>query len=433
MLECKEVRPLLADYEAGNLPAEQAGQVADHLLLCPICAAALEELRREKDRPAAAPSPVAPRSLGTQDPLAEQKAAAAAPEQSPAPAEETVEQESVATQTTEIAPARKLRLRTVVFLGLAVLLVLVGVCAGILYSRGFFDIRDWAKSEDGRLVAVVYEGTEDGEDGFRIRLWDTKEKGWYDERAFLDSASQAMQWSPNGVYLAVEHQDQENKTQVTALAMLEEGVRPISMHSRLKSEMNATFGYLGKALLEDVPSCKILGWTDDGSGLLMWAEGAEGPVDPDYGIELADLGNAVGSVSGILMYNVNTYALEVMYGFGIRSSGQQESRNNQLKNRFFNFMSQPGMAFMQQERETVFGEEALLKLHQVAADGGVLHVCYDLGSTSAVGFIFADTDLSVLTQLESAEDVMLVLCREQYRQDLVQEAFLILPYLGVAQ
>ena len=80
MLECKDVRPILVEYEAGNLPDEQAGQVADHLLLCPICAAALEDLRRAGDRPvttAEAPSPAAPRSLGTQDPLAEQKAAPA--------------------------------------------------------------------------------------------------------------------------------------------------------------------------------------------------------------------------------------------------------------------------------------------------------------------------------------------------------------------
>ena len=56
MLECKDVRPLLADYEAGNLPAEQAGQMEDHLLLCPICAAALEDLRREKDRAAVMPA-----------------------------------------------------------------------------------------------------------------------------------------------------------------------------------------------------------------------------------------------------------------------------------------------------------------------------------------------------------------------------------------
>ena len=56
MLECKDVRPYLAEYEAGTLPEEQAAQMADHLLLCPICAAALEDLRREKDRAAVMPA-----------------------------------------------------------------------------------------------------------------------------------------------------------------------------------------------------------------------------------------------------------------------------------------------------------------------------------------------------------------------------------------
>ena len=59
MLECKDVRPFLAEYEAGSLPEEQAVQVADHLLLCPICAAALEDLRHAQERAAVLPSPAA--------------------------------------------------------------------------------------------------------------------------------------------------------------------------------------------------------------------------------------------------------------------------------------------------------------------------------------------------------------------------------------
>lgn len=59
MLECKDVRPFLAEYEAGTLPEEQAAQMADHLLLCPICAAALEDLRHAQECAAVMPSPAA--------------------------------------------------------------------------------------------------------------------------------------------------------------------------------------------------------------------------------------------------------------------------------------------------------------------------------------------------------------------------------------
>ena len=106
MLECKEIRSLLADYAAGILDEETAAKVADHLLLCPICAGELERLGQPAEE---APAPVQPaeaRSFATEDPLAAQKAAAPA-----------------------AAPKKKLRRRTKVLLVvLALLLVLVGIC-----------------------------------------------------------------------------------------------------------------------------------------------------------------------------------------------------------------------------------------------------------------------------------------------------------------
>ena len=442
MLNCKDVRPLLAEYEAGSLPEAQAAQVADHLLLCPICAAALEDLRREKERPAAPIlSPAAPRSLGTQDPLAGQ---------TPAPAADAAAPEADAVPEAQPddkpAPRRKLRRRTKVLIVLAVLVVLVGTCAGVLWKMEAFSIRDWAKSADGSFVAVIYAGTEDGKDGFRLRLWDKEEKAWSGQWEFLDAAYQQMQWSPDGNFLAIESCPTDAEThKINLLRLEEESPVMTDIAARIKSEMDGAFGCLGKTPLAAVPSCKILGWTDDSNALLMWAQGAEEPVDPDYGIEFADSSGVSGAVSGgitydvdpdasgILMYDVDTYALDVVQGFGTVSLSQQERRNNQLQNRFYNYMSSPGLSFMQMERETVFGEEALLKLHQVAADGGILTIGYDLSSTSTVGFMFVDADLSVLAELESAEGIMLVLCREKFRQDPVKEAFLILPYNGVAQ
>ncbi len=446
MLECKEVRPLLADYEAGNLPAERVGQVADHLLLCPICAAALEDLRREKDRPAAAPSPAAPRSLGTQDPLAGKTPAAVAPEQTPAPAEETAEQESVAAQATQVAPARKLRLRTVVFLGLAVLLVLVGVCAGILYSRGFFDIRDWAKSEDGRFVAVVYEGTEDGEDGFRIRLWDTKEKGWYDELAFLDGDYHRMLWAPDGVRLAVEYRNSAGKDTAEVLLMTEEAVKNVSLYARMKSDLDRAGGYLGKTPLVDVPDCRILGWMPNCYILLLAAEGVvDTNIDPDFGVDYAGSGSTPiqpragtnnGQIAtGCLAVDTNWFNLEVLYGFGISTGTQDSYQQSQLASRFSSHMMIPGSSFGKQNRQEFFDLEALLQLPQLVQDGIKIQLYYDLGDSmpAAQAFVPFEADLSLLTELESAQGILLVLCREQYLQDPVQEAYLILPYSGVVQ
>ena len=155
MLECKDVRPFLAEYDAGSLPEAQAAQVADHLLLCPICAAALEDLRRAGDRPvitAEAPSPAAPRSLGTQDPLAEQKAAPA--EEVPAEAEEQAITDG---QVAEVAPRKKLPRWGKVLIALGALVLVLGICAGVLWSMEAFAIRDWEKTDDGSFAAVIYD------------------------------------------------------------------------------------------------------------------------------------------------------------------------------------------------------------------------------------------------------------------------------------
>ena len=104
MLECKDVRPYLAEYEAGSLPEEQAAQMADHLLLCPICAAALEDLRRGQDR--AALMPPAP------SPAAQQESA----------------------QAEEAAPCRKLPRWGKVLLALGALVLIAALAVAALYT-----------------------------------------------------------------------------------------------------------------------------------------------------------------------------------------------------------------------------------------------------------------------------------------------------------
>ena len=104
MLECKEVRPYLAEYEAGSLPEEQAAQMADHLLLCPICAAALEDLRRGQDRAALMPS--------VAEPAAQQESA----------------------QAEEAAPRRKLPRWGKVLLALGALVLIAALAVAALYT-----------------------------------------------------------------------------------------------------------------------------------------------------------------------------------------------------------------------------------------------------------------------------------------------------------
>lgn len=104
MLECKDVRPYLAEYEAGTLPEDRAAQMAEHLLLCPICAAALEDLRRGQDRAALLP-PVA-------EPAAQQESA----------------------QREEAAPKTKLPRWGKILLAFGVLVLIAALAVAALYT-----------------------------------------------------------------------------------------------------------------------------------------------------------------------------------------------------------------------------------------------------------------------------------------------------------
>ena len=440
MLECKDVRPLLAEYEAGTLPEEQAAQVAEHLLLCPICAAALEDLRRAGDRPvitAEAPSPAAPRSLGTQDPLAEQKAA---------PAEEVPAEAQAITnaQVLEAAPRKKLPRWGKVLIALGALVLVLGICVGVLWSMEVFAIRDWVKSDDGRLVAVIYEGTAEGEAGFRLRLWDREKKSWYDEVAFLDAAYHRMLWAPGGVYLAVDYENQAQKDTVAVLVMAAEGVLPINLYSKLQVQMTSTEGYLGNTPLVGAPDCSVLGWMPDGSALLLAAEGTvDTNIDPDYGIDFAGAGSSTvqpraslqyidaTAASGVLAFDVNSYQLTVLSGFGIEPITNAETQKNWMWNQFSNYMFEERLVYLDPNmKELWYGEQALLELPRVIAE----NLPVNLYTYNAQNDAFAPLEraLSQVSGLESANNVLLVLMHGGSLRDPVYQAYLILPFSAVA-
>jgi hypothetical protein len=87
-------------------------------------------------------------------------------------------------------------------------------------------------------------------------------------------------------------------------------------------------------------------------------------------------------------------------------------------------------------RESFFEEEALLQLHQVARDGGKLFLYYateeriDIDTIILGRIIPIEGDLSLLTELSSAEGILLMLCRAKFAQDPVEEAHLVIPYSG---
>ena len=218
MMECKEIRSLLADYAEGRLDHESAAQVADHLLLCPICAGELERLEQPAEEAPAPAQTAEARSFATEDPLAAQKAAALVKE---SPAEDDASEEAPAPTA---APKKKLRRRTKVLLVLLALLLVLGIGTGVLYSRDVFAIRHWVKSSEGRFTAVVYAGDGQAKTGFRIRLWDGETKQWMEEIAFQNAEYRQMYWSEDSVYLAVSYIDEIGADQTVTVGLTQEGL-----------------------------------------------------------------------------------------------------------------------------------------------------------------------------------------------------------------
>ena len=441
MMECKEIRSLLADYAEGRLDHESAAQVADHLLLCPICAGELERLGQPAEE---APAPVQTaeaRSFATEDPLAAQKAAAPVQE---SPAEDDASAEAPAPAD---APKKKMRRRNKVLLVLLALLLVLGIGAGVLYSLDVFAIQDWEKTGDKDFAAVVYKGARPGDkEGFRVRLWNGKGKEWYDEVAFYDVAYRKLVWSPSGVYLAVEYTDATGKTQVEVLAMLQEGAAPVSPNAYLRRIIEQNAGCLGEVPLTEVPDCSILGWLPDSSALLLAAEGVvDTEIDPDFGVTpIQPRSGSEGALkaSGCLAFFTNGWTVDVLYGFGVLTDSDTAAQQKRLENRFMTYMSgqvvqDPENDFFRKKRESFFGEEALLQLHQVARDGGKLYLYYiteDYINEDVIVFgnvFLIEGDLSLLTELSSADGILLMLCRAKFAQDPVEEAHLIIPYSGV--
>ena len=435
MLECKEIHPLLADYAAGALDEETTAQVADHLLLCPICAGELECLGQPaEEAPAPAQEPVT-QNLGTTDPLAAQKAAALVQE---TPAEDAASAEAPAPAA---APKKKLRRRTKVLLVLLALLLVLGIGAGVLYSRDAFDIRHWVKSSEGRFTAVVYAGDGEAKTGFRIRLWDGETKQWLEEIAFQNAEYRQMYWSEDSVYLAVSYIDETGADQTVTVGLTQEGLLMLYLQELLEYYLSSTGGYFGETPLTGVPSCRVLHWMPGSRKLLLYAEGVvDTEIDPDYGIEFADSNqiqpreNQGILVNGYFVFDIDKLEIQVLTGFGVATGREIAQQQDRLFSKFFSFHYADTMTdvFQGKKREVYHGGEALLHLYRMTEQQDNLQMYYYMGDDLAAEQAFAELqpDLSVLQQIKQTDGIMLVLIHAKEQEDPITHAFLILPYGG---
>lgn len=434
MLECKEIRSFLADYAAGILDEETAAKVADHLLLCPICAGELERLEQPVEEVPVPVQPAEARSFATEDPLAAQKAAAPVQE---SPAEDAASAEAPASA----APKKKLRRRTKILLALLALLLVLGIGIGILHSRDVFDIRHWVKSSEGRFTAVVYAGDGEAKNGFRIRLWDSETKQWMEEIAFQNAEYGQMHWSEDSVYLAVSYIDEIGADQTVTVGLTQEGLLIFYLQEWLENYLYATGGYFGETPLTGVPSCRVLHWMPGSRKLLLYAEGVvDTEVDPNYGIELAETDkirsqeDAGNLVNGYFVVDIDKMEIQVLTGFGLSGSREIAQQQDRLFSKFFSFHYADTMTdvFQGKKREVYHGGEALLHLYRMTEQQDILQMYYYMGDDLAAEQAFAELqpDLSVLQQIKQTDGIMLVLIHAKEQEDPITHAFLILPYGG---
>lgn len=425
MLECKDIRPLLPEYAAGTLAEETARQVADHLLLCPICAAALEQRRAAEYRaPMAQPVMGLPR---TTPPEPTKKASEAkeepAPQTSPEPAEVPAAEEAAPTEKQS-----RLSRRGKVLLMLVALLMVLGTVVALLISRDVFSIRDRVLSADESWTAVMYRGAEKGtEDGFRIRLWTKGD--WERETVFHGMEYQKMVWSPDGRFLALELLDQAGKS--TVYVMDTQYQREGNIAALLETYLSQTEGYFGNSFLTDVPACTILQWLPDSSALLVAGEGAvDTDVDPDYGIQFAGstassdqwieftpgqwdstyilVSNNTASpeiptVSGYFSYLPETGAIQNIIGFGTPAYDEEAHLDSlqEIAKQFGNTtMMTTGM------NEVYYQTDALVELAKLPRDCQIQGVTYRPAVTHNLNFLYESWD-RLRSQLTADSSVIL--------------------------
>lgn len=435
MLECKDIRPLLPEYAAGTLAEDVARQVEDHLLLCPICAGILEQLRAaEYHAPLIQPVMGLPRTTPPEikkQPSEAEKASAPQPETASAP-------QPKETPAEEALPKKQPRLsrRGKVLLALAALLVALGVLLALLISRDVFSIRDRVPTADKSWTAVMYRGAEKGaKDGFRIRLW--TDGDWARETVFHGMEYKQMVWSPDGRFLALELLDQGGKS--TVYVMDTQYQQEGNLAALLETYLSQTEGLFGNSFLSDVPACTILQWLPDSSALLVAGEGTvDTEVDPDYGIQFAGSTASSGTgsnettvysnpdlttVSGYFSYLPETGEIQNIIGFGTPAyEGEEEQTQNDVQKAMRDLLKRTKTYELSgYQLYEYFGQAALLQAFYLKAEGALEVDMVDLKEQT-----ITKVDPYTLTYLKQLDNLTLLIARTP-RENKLYYAYLLIP------
>ena len=422
MMECKDIRPLLPEYAAGTLDGESAAQVADHLLLCPICAGELERLEQPAEEVPAPVQAAEARSFATEDPLAAQKAAALVQE---SPAEDAASAEAPAPAA---APKKKLRRRTKVLLAVSALLVVLVAGLVLLWQQEVFSITARAKAPQGDITGVVYKGYKQGADGgFRVRLRDGAAKEWVSEALFRGYIYEQAVWSPDGRWLAVEYTDADGTGGVYVMDAQGEEQGFLSL---------ALMAYTGvfnitPATIQGNLSVEILQWLPDSSALLVSGTAQVGESDPNYGVMPLQSGeNGSQTIAGYFVYDPKTGTIQSHGGF-LRQEDNQQS--GIVASRLYNWRE--GIDYDGSDKISFYYGIDALKQLALLERGGSLQVLEYLGEDAADGNYFEWVGTERATKLQTPEEVILmVVWAEGGQGHVIRKSYLVLSwYAGGAK
>lgn len=243
MMQCEIIRDLLPLYAEGLTGDVANREIEAHLAGCGACAKALEQLRVPVEQP---------------EPQAEAWKAAVQKEK------------------------KSRRRRLALIAGLALMLG-AAICLGVLHSQDFFEIRDRAKSPDGRFTSVICDGAGDsvavpaGAPAFRLKLM----KGAKQVLMVVigDAEYQSMHWSPTSDMVAVQIRKSGMETvQVKQVPPNNTG-RHLTVETHLAQVVRKTpelewvqWDENGQRPLLD---CRFVCWSDDGKTILLSARGTD--------------------------------------------------------------------------------------------------------------------------------------------------------------
>lgn len=442
MLDCKEVRPRLSEYLAGSLEADVARQMQDHLLTCPVCAAELERLQTEGYKQEHRVSvPV------TKDPLEGKRPATPAPApQAPQPEPELV---TVQAEAPKQKPPRRKAGKKKPWRIVAAALLVVALVAAVVLGTGVLKEDPGLCSPNGAYVAVMQPGVGQEKDGFSVQLRDAASEKPLGSAAMHNCTWRNMIWSDSSKYLAVEYTDAQDVSSVfVMLADDPANWKTGNLEMMLVQHLNATEGRFGNTFISRITEISLLTWMPGTDVLVLYMEGmVDTDIDPDFGLSPA--GNSqvqprddtASRTGGCVAINMSCSAIQVLNGFGIMADDDSEtvSKREDLETWMYGLIqNQEGEEiFLNHKMQMIYGLDALLELPNVVQQEVAVHlVACEWGVRAGTGDVIVTTgyhlgtDLQLLTNVTSVQDVALFLLHHGTEDGPLTHAYLVVPYEG---